>query len=158
MDASRRALELGVALISASDRNMIIEICRLLTQGGYVNYVARQIHEGVEISTTPLIQAALKGHADAVRVLTSRGAEVNKPEPCLGQTPLHAAAQGNLVPVIEPRHDVMNIHGHTPLLLAAFKGHKEAAIYLLDHVGGIHSSLQCCSRRPPLHYRSPCPP
>ena len=96
--------------------------------------MARQIHEGVEISTTPLIQAALKGHADAVRVLTSRGAEVNKPETCLGQTPLHAAAQEDLVPVIEllmskgARHDVRDKYGQTPLHIAAFKGHNEDSL------------------------------
>jgi ankyrin repeat protein len=57
---------------------MIIEICRLLSQGADINYVLRWMDEGKEVSTTPLIQAALNGHADAVRVLMSRGAEVNK--------------------------------------------------------------------------------
>jgi hypothetical protein len=79
MAAARRASELGGALVAASECNVIVEICRLLTQGGYVNYVARQIHEGVEKSTTPLIQAAWRGHVDAVRVLMSRGAEGEQP-------------------------------------------------------------------------------
>jgi hypothetical protein len=38
-----------------------------------VNYVSTWIDEGKERSITPLIQAALRGHADAVRVLMSRG-------------------------------------------------------------------------------------
>jgi ankyrin repeat protein len=73
MDAARRASELGVALVLASERNMIIDICRLLSQGADVNYVARKTHAGKEQSTTPLIRAAFKGHADAMRVLISRG-------------------------------------------------------------------------------------
>jgi hypothetical protein len=41
MDAARRASELGKALVYASQGNMIIEICRLLSQGADVNYVLR---------------------------------------------------------------------------------------------------------------------
>ena len=70
-----------MALIAASQDNQIIDICRLLTQGADVNYVLRWMNEGEEISTTPLSSAALSGHADAVRVLISRGAEVNKVNP-----------------------------------------------------------------------------
>jgi ankyrin repeat protein len=107
-----------------------------LTEGADVNYVYRYMHEGKEISTT---QAALNGHADAVRVLMSRGAEVNKQEPSNGFSALHATVEGNCMPVIEflmskgASVDVRNILGRTPLHMVAFKGHKEAAIYLLDH-------------------------
>ena len=100
MAVARRAAELGVALVIASQGNQIIEICSLLTQGADVNYVHRFMHEGEENSTTPLIQAALNGHADAVRVLISRGVEVNKHEPCNGLTALHVAAQGGHVPAM----------------------------------------------------------
>jgi hypothetical protein len=47
--------------------------------GADANYVDRWMHEGEEMSTTPLMMAAGNGHADAARVLISRGAEVNKP-------------------------------------------------------------------------------
>ena len=80
MDADGRASELGEALVSASQGNMIIDICGLLTEGADVNYVSRWMREGKEMSTTPLIRAAFKGYADAVRVLISRGAEVNEGE------------------------------------------------------------------------------
>ena len=66
-----------------------------------VSYVHRFMHKGEEKSTTPLIQAALNGHADAVRVLISRGAEVNKHEPCSGWTALHMAADEGHMPVID---------------------------------------------------------
>ena len=52
MDAARRASELGEALVIASQDNMIVEICRLLTAGADVNYVHIQMHEGKERSTT----------------------------------------------------------------------------------------------------------
>ena len=42
------ASELGMALVSASNDNMIMEICRLLTQGADVNYVHRWMHEEME--------------------------------------------------------------------------------------------------------------
>ena len=143
MAAARRAEELGRALLVASGDNKIIDICRLLTQGADVNYVHRFMHEGRELSTTPLIEAASKGHADAVRVLISRGAEVNKHEPCNGFTALHVAAQDGHVPVIEllasngARIDVRDELGFTPLSVAALYGQKEAAICLLDHGAGV---------------------
>ena len=102
MAAARSASELGEALVYASRDNMIVDICRLLTQGADVNYVHRWMHEGEEArSTTPLNQATGMGHVDAIRVLISRGAEVNKPEPCNGCTALRVAAQEGHVPVIE---------------------------------------------------------
>ena len=134
-----RDSELGKALVVASGGNKIIDICRLLTEGADVNYVHRWVHEGEEKSTTPLIRTAFGGHADAARVLISRGAEVNKPEPCDEYTALHAAAQGGHTPVIEllmskgAKIDARDKEGQTPLYQAAFDGHKEAAIYLLDH-------------------------
>ena len=76
----------------------IIDICRLLTQGADVNYVDRWMHQGEEKSTTLLIEAALDGHADAVRVLISRGTNT---KPCNGSTAIHVAAQEDHVPVIE---------------------------------------------------------
>jgi ankyrin repeat protein len=79
MDTARRASELGKALVFASRENKIVVICRLLSHGADVNYVARLMVEGKKWSITSLIQAALRGHADAVRVLMSRGAEVDKP-------------------------------------------------------------------------------
>jgi ankyrin repeat protein len=101
MDVSRRASELGSALCKASFDNKIVDICRLVSQGADLNYVHRCMHEGKEISITPLSTAAVCGHADAVRVLMSRAAEVNKQEPCDRQTALHVAAQECHVPVME---------------------------------------------------------
>jgi ankyrin repeat protein len=95
------------------------------------------MHEGEERSTTPLIQAAVMGHADAVRVLMSRGAEVNKREPWHGQEPLHTAAH---------------------------QGHKEIAICLLDHGADVNAkdkqgfTLLFSAAQEGSPSRSSCPP
>ena len=140
------AAELGEALIHASERNMIVEICRLLTAGADVNYVAiKTMSGGKQMSTTALIQAAWNGHADAVRVLISRGAELNKPKPCNDRTALHLVAQEGNVAVIEllmskgARHDVRDKDGQTPLNLAAFGGQKEAVECLLTHGADVNA-------------------
>ena len=73
-------------------------MCRLLTQGASSNYEYICMRGPGGLSTTPLIQAALVGHADAARVLISRQADVNKPDPLNGITPMHAAAQGGHLP------------------------------------------------------------
>jgi ankyrin repeat protein len=146
MDADMRASELGVALCEASGQNMIIDVCRLLTEGADVNYVARQMHGGEEINFTPMNLAAAEGHADAVRVLMSRGAEVNKQEPSDRFTALHGAGQEGHLPVMDllmskgASFDVRNSLGQTPLHDVAFHGHKEAAIYLLDHVADVNAN------------------
>ena len=41
-----------------------------------MNYVYRFMHEGKEMSTTPLIQAACFGHANVVSALIEKGAEL----------------------------------------------------------------------------------
>jgi ankyrin repeat protein len=66
------------ALDTASQAGNILDMCRLINQGADVYYVLKFMHEGVEKSGSPLNQAALMGHADAVRVLISRNADVSK--------------------------------------------------------------------------------
>jgi ankyrin repeat protein len=137
MDAARRASELGVALVLASERNMIIDMCGLLSQGADVNYVAvrvlmsrgadvnyvhRYMHEGKEISTTPLIQAAVNGHADAVRVLMSRGADVNY--------------------VHRYMHEGKEI-STTPLIQAAVNGHADAVRMLMSRGAEVNKHEPC---------------
>lgn len=83
---------------------------------------------------SPLMIAALKGHAAMVRRLITRDADVNKP----GWTPLHYAASGGHVEVIRillDAHayiDAESPNGTTPLMMAARYGSDEAAFALLD--------------------------
>jgi ankyrin repeat protein len=87
------------ALVDASQDGNILDMCRLINQGADVDYVLKFMHEGVEKSETLLTQAAFMGHADAVRVLISRNADVNKS--CDGFTVLHTSAEGGHAPVMQ---------------------------------------------------------
>ena len=92
----------------------------------------------VEIRTredeSPLMMAALKGHLDLARQLVERGADVNK----TGWTPLHYAATGGHVAIIElllEHHayiDAESPNGTTPLMMAAQYGSIGAVKLLLD--------------------------
>jgi len=83
---------------------------------------------------TPLMMAALKGHAAAVRQLVERGADVNKP----GWAPLHYAATGGHVEIIAfllEHHafiDAESPNGTTPLMMAAQYGSTAAVKLLLE--------------------------
>ena len=64
MASARKARGLGVALIKVEGNAN--EARRLINRGADVKYVYRFIHEGVERSKTPLIEAAALGHANVV--------------------------------------------------------------------------------------------
>lgn len=142
---ARSVSELGEDLYHASVHNKIIKICRLLTAGADVNYLRRWMDQGRLLSATPLIQASSRGHVDAVRVLISRGADVNKQEPCNGWAALHAAAHFGHVPVIGllvskgTSLDLRNNIGRATLHAAVFKGHVEAVTCLLDYGADINA-------------------
>jgi uncharacterized protein len=92
----------------------------------------------VEIRTTqdesPLMIAALKGHAALAKKLIDRGADVNK----TGWTPLHYAATSGHLPIIElllEQHayiDAESPNGSTPLMMAAHYGSPAAVKLLLE--------------------------
>ena len=84
---------------------------------------------------TPLMMAALKGQTDVARRLIRQGAAVNKS----GWTPLHYAASGGHLPVMQllldehrARIDAPSPNGTTPLMMAAGYGSPEAVRYLLS--------------------------
>jgi len=92
----------------------------------------------VEIRTpedeSPLMMACLKGHVEMVKKLISRDADVNK----TGWTPLHYAATGGHVAIIElllEQHayvDAESPNGTTPLMMAAHYGSPAAVKVLLE--------------------------
>jgi ankyrin repeat protein len=83
---------------------------------------------------SPLMMAALKGHADLARRLVAKGADVNKP----GWAPLHYAATSGNVEIIRlllDNHafiDAESPNGTTPLMMASQYGTPEAVRLLLD--------------------------
>ena len=92
----------------------------------------------VEVRNTqdesPLMLAALRGQLDLVTKLVARDADVNK----TGWAPLHYAATGGHVPVIEflLEHsayiDAESPNGTTPLMMAAMYGSPEAVKHLIQ--------------------------
>jgi uncharacterized protein len=83
---------------------------------------------------SPLMMAALKGHLELARKLIGKDADVNK----TGWTPLHYAATGGHVAIIElllERHayiDAESPNGTTPLMMAAHYGSPAAVKALLE--------------------------
>ena len=83
---------------------------------------------------SPLMLAALRGQLDWVKKLVDRDADVNK----TGWSPLHYAATGGHVPVIEYllEHsayiDAESPNGTTPLMMAAMYGSPEAVKHLIQ--------------------------
>jgi uncharacterized protein len=83
---------------------------------------------------SPLMLAALRGQLDLVKKLVERDADVNK----TGWTPLHYAATGGHVPVIEylldnsAYIDAESPNGTTPLMMAAMYGSPEAVKHLIQ--------------------------
>ena len=83
---------------------------------------------------SPLMMAALKGHAELARRLIARDADVNKP----GWTPLHYASTSGQVAIIQlllDNHaysDASSPNGTTPLMMAAFYGTPSAVKLLLE--------------------------
>jgi ankyrin repeat protein len=80
------------------------------------------------------MQAALKGYLPLVQKLVQNNADVNK----TGWTPLHYAASGGHVPVIEllldhsAYIDAESPNGTTPLMMAAMYGSPEAVKALIQ--------------------------
>ncbi len=83
---------------------------------------------------TPLMLAALRGQLELVKKLVERDADINK----TGWTPLHYAATGGHVPVIEylldnsAYIDAESPNGTTPLMMAAMYGSPEAVKHLIQ--------------------------
>ena len=83
---------------------------------------------------SPLMLAALKGYLPLVKKLVANDADVNKP----GWTPLHYAATGGHVPVVEflldesAYIDAESPNGTTPLMMAAMYGSPEAVKALIQ--------------------------
>lgn len=86
-----------------------------------------------KVGETPLMIAALKGEPEVARTLIERGATINR----AGWTPLHYAAAGNSLPVLQllllhgAQVDARAPNGRTALMLAALHAGDEVVDALL---------------------------
>jgi hypothetical protein len=148
--ANSEAAVKGKALVKAAGAGNINEVTRLLSKKADINYLHKWIvngNEGIEGAQTPLMAAVIGGHAEVVKFLITRKANVNLADPCNEwTTPLYCAAWKGNVPLLElliskgAKHDLRDRLGGTPLHLAAFQGHKEAVACLLDHGADINAA------------------
>ena len=95
---------------------------------------------------TPLIRAARRGQASAVRVLLAAGAAVDRA--IKGKTPLHIAASWGHAEVVSlllatgaAVDQAAADNGWTPLLIAARQGHAEVASLLLAAGAAAHEAV-----------------
>ncbi len=99
--------------------------------------VSGALKTGCSIHRTALAWAAAEGHANVVRLLIQRGAEVNALDRVKGTPLLPAAEAGSIEIVTELLKagadvDVQNRSKRSALLLAARKGHLEVVKILID--------------------------
>ena len=144
--ASSEAAVKGEAIVKAAEAGNINEVTKLLNKKADINYADRWINEGKEHARTPLMAAVIGGHAEVVKFLITRKANVNLAEPCGGFTALHYAVGSGNAPMIEllmikgAKRDVRDKLGGTPLHLAANQGPKEAVACLLDHGADVNQA------------------
>ena len=119
----------GVPALMLAVREPSLKVAELLASWPQTRTEVRNAHD-----ESPLMLAALKGFLPLVKKLVNNDADVNKP----GWTPLHYAATGGHVPVIEflldesAYIDAESPNGTTPLMMAAMYGSPEAVKFLIQ--------------------------
>lgn len=119
----------GVPALMLALREPSFQVAALLLSSPQTRVETRN-----EQDESPLMIASLKGHLPLVKTLVARDADVNK----TGWTPLHYAATGGHVAVIEHllEHsayiDAESPNGTTPLMMAAMYGSPEAVKHLIQ--------------------------
>ncbi|MEY2617428.1 MAG: hypothetical protein RL522_430 [Pseudomonadota bacterium] len=110
-------------------REPSLQVARVL-----VDWPQTRVDVRNRVDESPLMMAALKGHAELVQRLIARGADVNKP----GWTPLHYAATGGhaaIIAMLLDAHayiDAESPNGTTPLMMASQYGTAAAVRQLLE--------------------------
>ena len=118
-------------------REPSLQVARVL-----VDWPQTRVDVRNRVDESPLMMAALKGHAELVQRLIARGADVNKP----GWTPLHYAATGGhaaIIAMLLDAHayiDAESPNGTTPLMMASQYGTAAAVRQLLE--AGADASLK----------------
>lgn len=119
----------GVPALMLAVREPSLKVAELLASWPQTRTEVRNAND-----ESPLMLAALKGFLPLVKKLVNNDADVNKP----GWTPLHYAATGGHVPVMEflldesAYIDAESPNGTTPLMMAAMYGSPEAVKVLIQ--------------------------
>jgi ankyrin repeat protein len=119
----------GVPALMLAVREPSLKVAELLASWPQTKTEVRNAND-----ESPLMLAALKGYLPLVKKLVANDADVNKP----GWTPLHYAATGGHVPIVEflldesAYIDAESPNGTTPLMMAAMYGSPEAVKVLIQ--------------------------
>ena len=119
----------GVPALMLAVREPSLQVAELLASWPQTKTEVRNAND-----ESPLMLAALKGYLPLVKKLVANDADVNKP----GWTPLHYAATGGHVPIVEflldesAYIDAESPNGTTPLMMAAMYGSPEAVKVLIQ--------------------------
>jgi ankyrin repeat protein len=119
----------GVPALMLAVREPSLQVAELLASWPQIKTEVRNAND-----ESPLMLAALKGYLPLVKKLVANDADVNKP----GWTPLHYAATGGHVPILEflldesAYIDAESPNGTTPLMMAAMYGSPEAVKVLIQ--------------------------
>jgi len=119
----------GVPALMLAVREPSLKVAELLASWPQTKTEVRNAND-----ESPLMLAALKGYLPLVKKLVANDADVNKP----GWTPLHYAATGGHVPIVEflldesAYIDAESPNGTTPLMMAAMYGSPEAVKFLIQ--------------------------
>ena len=123
-------------LVDASQEGKSEDVIKLLCSGMVdVNCSGRT--PGHRLDSTPLYEAAWKGHTNVVQILIDKGADLNKTSQW-GQTPVNMAARAGHKHVVQLLLDKgadpneASGRGQTPLHWAAMEGHKYVVQMLLE--------------------------
>ncbi|MFO1220812.1 MAG: ankyrin repeat domain-containing protein [Burkholderiaceae bacterium] len=120
--------ESGQPALTRALRDGALNICAALLE-----HPALQVDQANLAGETPLMMAALKGHAALATRLLARGASVNR----AGWSPLHYAATGSAPAIVKQliEHgaalDARSPNGTTPLMMAAQYGAEDSVRLLL---------------------------
>ena len=119
----------GIPALMLAVREPSLKVAELLASWPQTKTEVRNAND-----ESPLMLAALKGYLPLVKKLVANDADVNKP----GWTPLHYAATGGHVPIVEflldesAYIDAESPNGTTPLMMAAMYGSPEAVKFLIQ--------------------------
>ena len=132
--ATRQIFSMPNETIPAAIRSISRLIGKLAQKLRFLALAAALAFLSLNLSATPLHDAAKNGNVDEVNRLIAAGADVNAKEDEFGATPLHFASRDYITEALLAAGADVNAkdnNGHTPLHLASFNSLNDIAAVLL---------------------------